>query len=116
VGTSEDVPELLDAMDVFVFPSHFEGLPGALIEAMAARLPIVATVASGNEELLENGETGLLVLVRSPDRLVEALCRILSDSSLTGHLAANAQVEATERFSVDRMVDRFDGLYRERRS
>jgi glycosyltransferase involved in cell wall biosynthesis len=111
VGTSEDVPELLDAMDVFVFPSHFEGLPGALIEAMAAGLPIVATECTGNVELLSDGTTATLVPVRDPSTLAEHLEMVLSGEQLRSRMGAHAKRVSTDRYAVQTMVHQFVDLY-----
>jgi glycosyltransferase involved in cell wall biosynthesis len=110
-GTREDVPELLDAMEVFVFPSHFEGLPGALIEGMAAGLPIVATACTGNTELLSDGATGKLVPIRDPPALAEQLNALLSDERLRSKMGTRAERISTDSYTVQAMVDRFVKLY-----
>ena len=110
-GYRNDVPELLDLMDVFVFPSHFEGLPGALLEAMGAGLPIVTTPVDGNSELVVDEKSGLHVPAKSPGQLTAGVIRLLEDSRLTKRLAMNAQTRAFEKFSTDRMVQKFQGLY-----
>lgn len=110
-GLRDDVPQLLQAMDLFVFPSHFEGLPGALIEAMAAELPIVATEIPGNDELVTHKETGLLVPAKAPSELGEAIRTLLDDSDRSDMLSSNAATVAEEKFSVEKMVSRFDSLY-----
>lgn len=111
LGLREDVPRLLDMFDVFVFPSHFEGLPGALIEAMAAGLPIVTTPVDGNAELVENYRTGLYVHVREPDQIAWAVSRLIDHPSFARTLGEAARTEATERFTVRRMVGEFETLY-----
>lgn len=112
-GPRDDVPDLLAAMDVFVFPSHGEGLPGALLEAMAAGLPIVATEVTGNVELLADRETGILVPPRDPAALAEATKRLLDDEETGATLGANARTEAFDRYSLKAMVDRFERVYDE---
>lgn len=112
-GTRSDVPELLDAMDIFVFPSHFEGLPGALIEAMAAGLPIVATSANGNSELITDGETGLLTPVQNPSALANRISILIEDDKLSCTLGERATTEAIERFSLSKMVSEFSSIYRD---
>jgi glycosyltransferase involved in cell wall biosynthesis len=81
----------LAAADVFVLPSASEGLPGALIEAMAAGLPCIATDIPGNRDLIRNEITGLLVPVDSTDGLASAITRVLSDHALSERLARNGQ-------------------------
>lgn len=111
LGTRNDVPTLLDAMDIFAFPSHFEGLPGALLEAMAAGLPIVATPVDGNSELVTDGESGVFVPVRSPSALARALSELLSDDSGAHLLGEKAQQIAHSEYTLDRMVKEFESLY-----
>jgi len=111
-GFRTDVPELLNLMDLFVFPSHFEGLPGALIEAMAAGLPIVCTPVDGNSELVQDGESGIHVAPHAPDQLSNAMIGLLDDFSTSCKLGANAQARAQEMFSIDTMMAEFDRLYK----
>lgn len=110
-GQRDDVSDLLDAMDVFVFPSHYEGLPGALIEAMAAGLPIVCTPVDGNAELIQGGESGIYVSPESPTELESAICNLLEDSTERERLAANARKRVEQNFSISAMVNEFESLY-----
>lgn len=112
LGTRDDVPELLDAMDVFTFPSHYEGLPGALLEAMAAELPIVATPVDGNAELLREDVDCKFVPPKSLDDLGESIRLLLDDEDLADELAANASERAHRNFTLDAMVSDFEDLYR----
>ncbi|MDT3435764.1 glycosyltransferase [Haloarcula sp. 1CSR25-25] len=112
LGTRDDVPSLLNAMDVFVFPSHFEGLPGAVIEAMAAGLPIVATPVDGNSDLLENYRSGLFVDVRSPKQIAWATIRLANHPDFAAELGTTASARAAEQFTVAAMVDGFETVYR----
>jgi len=111
LGFRDDVPALLDSMDMFVFPSHFEGLPGALIEAMAAGLPIVTTPVTGNAELVDNYRNGLYVAAHSPAEIEWALVRLLENQSLATSLGEVAEAEAQRRFSLNHMVTGFERLY-----
>jgi glycosyltransferase involved in cell wall biosynthesis len=111
LGTRRDVPALLSAMDVFVLPSHFEGLPGAVIEAMAAGLPIVATPVDGTAELLDGYRTGLFVPARDPAPLAWATIRLLQSADLRVRLGDDAQARAEAAFAVETMVDEFESLY-----
>jgi len=112
-GSRDDVPALLAAMDVFAFPSHWEGHPGALLEAMAAELPIAATRVDGTRELITDERTGLLVPPRDPVALAEAIRRLCTDRNLASSLGERAQVEATERYTREAMVKRFESVYDE---
>lgn len=113
LGYRDDIPELLAACDLFVLPSLFEGLPVAVLEAMAAGKPVIASAIGGTDEAIVNGETGLLVPPRDPAALARAIRTLLSDCELAGRLAAAAKVRVRERFSADTMVQRVIGLYEE---
>lgn len=110
-GTQDNIPDLLDLMDVFVFPSYFEGLPGALLEAMAAGLPIVATPVDGNRELLDDGKSGLFVPVQNPDALAQAICRLLSHKSFASSISDEAAHVAATEFSLNQMIEEFSSIY-----
>ena len=110
-GTRDDIPEVLDLLDVFAFPSRFEGLPGALLEAMAAGLPVVATAVDGNTELVEHERSGLLVPARDSGSLAGAICRLLSEPQFADSLGTEASRTVDAGFSLDRMVDDFTSLY-----
>lgn len=77
--------------DIFVLPSHSEGSPNVLLEAMAAGLPIVATAVGGTPELVSNEDSALLVECRNPRALSSAIGRLLEDRQLAGRLAAAAR-------------------------
>ena len=111
LGHRDDVPRLLAASDVLVLPSLYEGLPNVVLEAMRSRKPVVATAAPGTTEVVEDGRTGLLVPLRDPPALTQAIRRVIEDADLARTLgeAGRARVEA--EFGVDRMVERFAGLY-----
>ncbi|MFC7135305.1 MULTISPECIES: glycosyltransferase [Salinibaculum] len=110
-GVRDDIPQLLALMDVFVFPSYFEGLPGALQEAMAAGLPIVATAVNGNDELITNEETGLLIPAEAPNAIGDAVNKLLGDRTLADELGQSASREATEQYSLSSMVSDFESVY-----
>jgi glycosyltransferase involved in cell wall biosynthesis len=106
-GTKQDVGPFLSAMDVFVLPSRWEGMPGALIEAMAAGLPVVATSVGGANEVVTHGRDGYLVQPGSPARLADAIVSTLTHPGL-GRAAANT---AREKFSLDAMVTGYLRVY-----
>ena len=96
---------------MFAFPSRFEGLCLAVIEAQAAGVPVVATPVGGIRETVVDGETGLIVPVGDPAALAAAVCRLLEDRELAARLAAEARRRVLERFSVEKMVERTIALY-----
>jgi len=112
-GRVDEVGGFLAAIDVFVFPSHQEALPLALLEAMAAGLPIVATTVGGIPEAIEDGVTGLLVPPRQSGALAEALRRLVENPALRRRLGEQARRTAAEKFSAERMVQATEALYAE---
>lgn len=113
LGHRPDVPALLGAADLVVLPSLYEGMPLALLEAMAAAKPVVASAIPGNDEAIRDGETGLLVPPRDPDALAAAIRTLLGDPRRAGRLGAAARARVEERFSLASMVGRVTGIYEE---
>jgi glycosyltransferase involved in cell wall biosynthesis len=111
-GHREDVMELLDAFDVLVHPSSADALPTALLEAMAASVPVVATRVGGIPEVVEDGVTGRLV-DPPPDaqRVAAALAPLLADASLRGRLGAAARERYLAEFTAERWASRMRGVY-----
>ena len=113
LGVRRDRQTLYAAMDAFVLPSLWEGLSLALIEAMGAARPIVATTVGGNPEVVDHGRSGLLVPPGDPNSLSNALEALLADADLRQRLGAAACYEARARFSIDQHVRQVAGLYRQ---
>ncbi len=103
-GQQADPLPWLAAADVFAFPSLVEGLPGALIEAMSAGLPCVVTDIPGNRELIHHEQTGLLVPIREPRMLAQAIHRLLFQPEESERLAGAGYRLALERY--DEKVER----------
>jgi glycosyltransferase involved in cell wall biosynthesis len=110
-GFHEDVPALLETLDVVALPSWTEGLPLVLLEAMARGRPVVATPVGGTPELVTDGETGLLVPPRDPEALAEALRRVLDDPDLARRLGEAARARVAERFTAAEQERRMLALY-----
>lgn len=113
LGEQHDVPAWLAALDCFVLPSRWEGLPIVLLEAMAAGVPVVATAVNGSRELIRHGETGLLV---PPDHLAElivAIFSILADPERARGYAQAAQARVKRSYSLAQMVEALQALYLE---
>lgn len=100
-----DVLATIQAADIFVLNSTYEGLSHVLIEALMLGKPVIATDVGGNGELITDGENGLLIPANDTKALTAALARLLSDSALRDHLSQGA-LQARERFSVERMLER----------
>ena len=111
LGYRADVGDILAAADVYTMPSLSEGLPLALLEAMAAALPVVASATGGIPEAARAGEEALLVPPGDPAALSDALGRLVRDAELRRGLGAAAAKRAREEHGIDRMLDRYEGLY-----
>jgi glycosyltransferase involved in cell wall biosynthesis len=98
-GEVSDVPAVLRQADVYVQPSFVEGMPNSVLEAMAAGLPIVATRVSGNEDLVEDGENGLLVPPGDPAALAAAIRRLVDDPALASRMGERSRA-LVERFGL----------------
>jgi glycosyltransferase involved in cell wall biosynthesis len=105
--------ELLANAACLALPSHDEGLPLALLEAMFAGVPIVATSVGGVPEIVEDGRHALLVTPHDPDALAATLARVLNDSNLAARLSETARRYARAEYSPDNLADRVGALYRE---
>lgn len=113
MGHRDDVPDLLAAADLFVFPSLFEGLGGALIEAMALGLPIVASDLDAVREVVDEGRNAVLVPPASSRALADAIVMVLDDRRKAAAFGARSRVIFAERFTSDRSVARMIALYRD---
>ncbi|MFH1678491.1 MAG: glycosyltransferase [Candidatus Omnitrophota bacterium] len=112
LGYRKDIPSLLSMVDVFVLSSLREGVSLTLLEAMAADTPIVATDVGGNSEVVIEGETGFLTPAKSPDKMADAIIKILSEKELAGRMAEAGQRRVEEIFDIEQMVKKYDELYR----
>lgn len=111
-GTRNDVEEIFGTMDLFVSSSRWEGLPTAILESMAARVPVVATRVSGTTELVKDEETGLLVSPGDVSELATAIIRLLQDRQLAAQLARKAENHARSHFSMDEVARQHVAFYR----
>ena len=112
-GFGGRVEPYLKALDVFVMPSYWEGLPIAVLEAMAMGLPIVATSVNGTPEAVADGESGYLVPARDAAALADRLAAIAADAGARERFGLAGRGIAAERFTIDRMVAELDALYPE---
>ncbi|MFQ5491192.1 MAG: glycosyltransferase, partial [Phycisphaerae bacterium] len=107
-----DVPSILRSADVFVFPSRTEGLPNALMEAMAAGLPIVTTGAPGCRDLIQPGVTGLVVPIDDAKALAAAVQRLLSAPTFGDRLGAAARQYAERNLLLTKSFESYLEMYR----
>lgn len=110
-GEISDVPALLRETDIYVQPSFQEGMPNSVLEAMAAGLPVVVTRVSGNEDLVTDGDNGLLVPPGSPADLAAALRRLIDDPGLARRMGERSRARA-ERFGIPSVTAELMRAYR----
>ena len=113
LGHCQNIPDILAATDLFVFPSLFEGLPGAILEAMALGLPLVASDIPSNREVLEEGKNALLVAPKSTAALSAAMDTLLADESLCRKFGQRSREIFEERFTIGRSGSRMIKLYQD---
>jgi len=111
LGWRTDVPRLMAGFDIFLLPTLQEGFGLVLLEAMAARTPIVASAVSAVPEIVAHGETGLLVPPRDPAALSEALLTLIADPPLRQHMGLLGEDRLETAFSAERMIDATLRLY-----
>lgn len=112
LGERTDVHELMACMDVYVQASMWEGMSNALMEAMALGKPVVATAVGGTLDLIEDGKTGWLIEPKRVDCLVEKLSYVLEHPKLALQVGDAAAQRIAQDFSVERMIDAYDVLFR----
>lgn len=110
-GMRRDVPQLLKAMDVFALSSVSEGMPVTVLEAMAARLPVVATEVGALPELVEEGKTGFLVPMRHAVAMADRLEEFLANRQLAKSFGEAARCKVEREFKLDRMLQNYAELY-----
>jgi len=111
LGFRSDVPALLSLFDVFVLPSLSEGLSMALLEAMAAGKPVVATKVGGNSELVLDGDTGFLIDAESPESISNRVVQVLRDKVRAVRMGDRGRRHVHDKFSFRAMVDRYQSYY-----
>lgn len=110
-GVRSDVRELLHDFDAYVVLGKHQGCPNALLEALAAGLPVIGNDDGGTREQIINNVTGLLIAQPNPDLVAEALWKILSDRVLAKRLGEAARAHVFKEFSMARMVDAYEKLF-----
>jgi glycosyltransferase involved in cell wall biosynthesis len=111
-GFRMDVPDLLAALSIVVSPSlGLEGLSNSLLESMATGLPVVATRVGGTPEIVEDGESGLLVPPGDPSALAAAISRLLQDRMTAKRLGQSARRQVLSRYSLEQAVASTERLY-----
>lgn len=113
VGFQDEVAPLLNAMDLFILPSHTEGLPITILEAMAAGRPVVATSVGGIPEVVRDGETGILIRSRDPEGLAEAVIRLLESPRLARAMGEEGRKRVEALFTMEAEAERTAMVYRQ---
>lgn len=113
LGWRQDVPDLLAAMDVFLLTSLFEGLPRAVLQAMAAGVPVVVTDTGGTSEVVSDGETGFLIPTGDAAAAAAAVLRLATDESRRRQLGVAGRLRLGAEFDIRRMVLDLEDLYGE---
>jgi glycosyltransferase involved in cell wall biosynthesis len=112
LGWRADIVDLLQQSWGFVLPSRCEGMPNALLEAMACGLPCIATRVSGSEDVISDGVNGLLVASEQPAEMAEALRLLIADSDLAQRLGREGRATVVREYQLARIVDECVELYR----
>ena len=113
LGLRRDVADIMALMDVLVSASYAEGIPRNVMEASAMGKAIIATDVRGTKEIIEDGVNGLLIPVKDPLRLADAVDRILSDPDLSASLGSAARAKAEERMDERAFFRKMDLYYRQ---
>ncbi len=113
LGLREDVPTLMAALDVLVVPSINEGMGRVILEAGAAALPVVASRVGGIPDVVDDGETGLLVPPRAPGELAEAVTLLAQSPERRRLMGATARAKIVPHYSLEHMVHRIETVYEE---
>ncbi len=111
LGSRNDVPDLLSASDLFILPSLWEGLPMALVEAMASGLPAIGTRVAGTNQVMAHGETGLLVTPGSADELCEAMLELLSSPERMDRMGRAARQRVEVHFGAVKQAREYLALF-----
>jgi sugar transferase (PEP-CTERM/EpsH1 system associated) len=111
LGHRADVERILAAFDVFVLSSVSEGMSNTILEAMATELPVIATAVGGADELVVEGETGMLIPAGDPERLAGAMASLASNGARRRSMGGAARQRARRDFSLSRMIAEYEQLY-----
>jgi glycosyltransferase involved in cell wall biosynthesis len=111
LGFRRDVKQILGLFDLFILPSLSEGLPNAVLEAMACSNPVVATAVNGVVEVVKDGETGYLVPPKNPYDIARAVIRILKSPATMKEMGTRGRERVAHHFSVEQQISKFEQLY-----
>jgi glycosyltransferase involved in cell wall biosynthesis len=112
LGERSDVPQLLKTANIGILSSHEEGFSNAVIEGLAAALPMIVTDVGGNAEAVQDGITGIVVPPRNPAALAHAILKLASNPDLRTTMGIAARACAEREFTLESCVEKYDSLYR----
>jgi glycosyltransferase involved in cell wall biosynthesis len=110
-GSRRDIPRVLPLLHAFVMPSLYEGFGIAILEAMAAGKPVIATSVGGIPEFVKNGETGLLVNPGDPGALADAMTRVLKEPDLARRMGDKGFEQARDNFGIATVARKHEQVY-----
>ncbi|OGX54993.1 MAG: hypothetical protein A2460_05760 [Omnitrophica WOR_2 bacterium RIFOXYC2_FULL_43_9] len=112
-GLRNDVPDLINTLDIGVLVSHYEGCPNVILEYMAGSKPTIAADVGGCAEVIEDGKTGFIVAPRDTEALAEKIITLLKDTSMRARMGEAGRKRVEECFSLKKMVQSTENLYTE---
>lgn len=112
LGFRSDRLEIMKCFDVFVLPSYIEGLPRVIMEAMAAKVPVIASDIPGVREIIHHNKTGILVKTDSPDQLAYRIAELINNPQIADEIRRNAYENVRTYHSAERMSQEYTELYR----
>ena len=110
-GVQPNIPEILNALDVFVLPSRSEGMPNAVLEAMACGIPVIATAVGGTPEVVEDGKSGILIASEDEPHLVQVLKELIQNHEKRLAIGIEGRRRILSHFSLKKMVSEYQALY-----
>lgn len=113
LGFRNDIVSYLSMFDLFIMSSLMEGIPLALLEAMAVSRPVVVTNVGGNSEVVIEGETGILIPPKDSEKMAQAIIKILQNPNLAKKMGEAGRKRVEDKFTLDRMVNRYESIYEE---
>lgn len=111
LGQRRDVAEILNTFDLFALSSIREGFPIAVLEAMAASLPVIATDVDGNKELVKDGETGLVVKAKEPKDMAEAIIKLIQNKEIANAMGKKGFKRINDYFTLDKTIKEYEKIY-----
>ncbi len=113
LGNQDNAIEFLKASDIFILPSLWEGMPNAVLEAMACKLPVIATSVDGTKEVVIDQETGLLVNKKNPEELLLAIRYFINNKNSIEIFGGEGYKRVKQHFTLEKYIEGFSSLYNE---